>query len=58
MTIMEETQTLELTGFPRNFSSDSDAAFAGAPRVGTKRLLDIFGAGLGLILCAPVMLIT
>jgi len=54
---MEEAQTRELTGFSGDFSARPGAGFAGALRIDVKRLLDIFGACAGLILCAPVMLI-
>jgi exopolysaccharide production protein ExoY len=57
MTIMEEAETARLARFAGDFGSSARAAFPDAPRIDAKRLLDIFGAGFGLVLCAPVMLV-
>ena len=56
MTILQEAETLNL---PRaEFSSSADKKkLLAKPPIDSKRLLDIFGASLCLMLCAPVMLI-
>ena len=56
MTIMQEAEALRLPA--AQFSPPSGTRkFSIAPQIDSKRLLDIFGASLLLILCAPVMLI-
>jgi lipopolysaccharide/colanic/teichoic acid biosynthesis glycosyltransferase len=56
MTIMQEAEAVGLR--PAEFTSPSRTKkVAAGPLIDAKRIMDIFGAGLCLILCAPVMII-